>query len=97
MLAPRGELCEHGGHPKEDLMSSTQGNQPKRDRKRDVRLVVMTLAAVLLIWFVVGNSQKVEIHFWITSANTSLIVVILISAALGAILGMLFSRSRKRN
>jgi uncharacterized integral membrane protein len=78
-------------------MSATQENQSRRDRKRDVRLVVMTLAAVLLIWFVVGNAQSVEIHFWITSAKTSLIVVILISAALGAILGMLLSRHRKRS
>jgi uncharacterized integral membrane protein len=37
----------------------------------------------------------VQIHFWVTSAQASLIAVILISAAFGAILALLLSRGRK--
>jgi uncharacterized integral membrane protein len=66
-----------------------------RSRKHDARLVVITLAAALLIWFVGANTQKVQIHFWVFTADTSLITVIVISAALGAILALLLQRAKK--
>ena len=68
---------------------------PERQRGSSARLVLLGLAGVLLVWFVVANSQQVRIHFWVASAQTSLIVVILISAALGAVLGILLSRSKR--
>jgi uncharacterized integral membrane protein len=61
-----------------------------------VRVVIMTLAAVLLVWFVAGNTQDVQVRFWVTDTHTSLIVVILVSAALGAIIALLLSRGRRR-
>ena len=78
-------------------MSQAPVEKPKRDFAKDFRLVVMTLAAVLLVWFVVGNSETVNVHFWVVSAQASLIVVILISAALGAIISLLLARSRRQN
>jgi uncharacterized integral membrane protein len=78
-------------------MSQAPVEKPKRDFAKDFRLVVMTLAAVLLVWFVVGNSETVNVHFWVVSAQASLIVVILISAALGAIISLLLARSRRKN
>jgi uncharacterized integral membrane protein len=69
--------------------------KPQRDRKHDAQLVVMTLAVVLLIWFVVANAQRVKVHFWVFSADVSLIAVILISAALGAITALLVRRTRQ--
>jgi len=74
---------------------STKAPTPKRDTKHVVRLVVIAAAAVLLIWFVIGNAHTVNVEFWVTSAQTSLIAVILISAALGALLSLLMVR-RKR-
>ena len=63
-------------------------------RRRDARSMLLAVAAVLLIWFVVANAQKVQIHFWVFTADTSLITVILISAALGALVALLVRRSR---
>lgn len=54
-------------------------------RGRDVRLVVTGVAAVLLAWFALVNLQSVRIHFWLTSAHAPLILVIVISGALGAL------------
>jgi len=76
---------------------STKAPTPKRDTKHVVRLVVIAAAAVLLIWFVIGNSQKVRVHFWVTSAETSLIVVILVSAALGALIALLLGRRKSKS
>jgi len=66
-----------------------------RSRQHDVRLILITLAGVLLVWFVGANTQDVQIHFWVFTADTSLIVVILISAALGAILALLLRWSKQ--
>src|SRR3974390_1997690 len=60
----------------------------RRDRRRDTRLVVMGIAAVLLVWFAVGNLQTVEIHFWVHSTKAPVIVVVAIAVALGAVIFM---------
>ena len=67
----------------------------KNDNRRIVRLVVFAIAVILLVWFVISNSQKVEVNFWVTSAQTSLIAVILISAALGAIISLILARRHR--
>ncbi len=70
-----------------------QGGSP--DRKRDFRLVGIGIAAVLLIWFALDNLQRVPINFWVTSAKTSAIVVIIISGVLGAVITLLVQRRRR--
>lgn len=77
-------------------MSNMPQSKPKRDLRHEAGLIVMTLAAVLLMWFVIGNSQRVQVHFWIFSAETSLITVILISAVLGAVIALLLARANRR-
>jgi uncharacterized integral membrane protein len=67
----------------------------RRSPKRDARVVIITLAGALLLWFVIANTQKVKVHFWVFSAETSLITVIVISAGLGALLALLLRRSRE--
>lgn len=54
------------------------------------------VAAVLLVWFALANLTKVSITFWVSTARAPLIVVILISGALGAAVALLVSRSRRR-
>ena len=77
-----------------DVESS--GTHP-RDRKRDTRMVLMGVAAVLLVWFALANTNSVHIHFWVyTTKHTPLIVVIIISGLLGAALALLATRSRRK-
>lgn len=77
------------------MSEAAGGAERQRDAKRTARAVVFTLAVVLLVWFVIGNAGQVKVHFWVTSAQTSLIAVILISAALGAIISLLVARRRR--
>ena len=67
-----------------------------RDRRRDARLVATGVAAVLLVWFALVNLQDVQIHFWIGTKHAPLIVVTAVSAGLGAVVGILLTRRRKR-
>jgi len=75
-------------------MTDGMEHAAKRSPKRDARIVVITLAGVLLLWFVIANTQKVKVHFWVFSAETSLITVIVISAGLGALLALLLRKSK---
>jgi uncharacterized integral membrane protein len=74
------------------------GEQPEgRDRRRDVRLVLTGVVAVLLVWFALVNLQKVTIHFWVATATAPVIAVIVISVALGAAATLLVSRLARRH
>lgn len=77
-------------------MADQSRTPAKRDGKRTTQFVLFALAVVLLVWFVVGNAHQVKVQFWVVSAQTSLIAVILVSAALGALIALLMARGRRR-
>jgi uncharacterized integral membrane protein len=88
-------------------MPSDPLQQPETGRRRgkpksdvDRRFQGKTLGAlaigVLIIAFAVANSQKVQVHFLVTTAHISLVIVIVIAMVLGFALGMLVSRRARR-
>ncbi len=78
-------------------MTSVQGapdggkrNRIRNRETRDVaRIVVALLILVLLIAFVLKNSQTVTVHFLFFSSNVALIWVLLICILLGALVDRL--------
>jgi len=66
-----------------------------RDRKRDAGLIGLGLAAVLLVWFAVDNRSSVPIHFWVHTSKAPLILVVVIAALLGVLIGAFVRRRRK--
>lgn len=82
-----------------EVGGGTGGEPVVRDRRRDARLVLTGVAAVLLVWFALANLQDVKIHFWLVSTKSPLIVVVAISVLLGSLVSVLLSRfvrGRKR-
>jgi len=80
-----------------DVMGPEDDRQPaSRDRRRDVRLVLTGVVAVVLAWFALINLQDVRIHFWLMSTRSPLIVVIAVSGVLGAAAALLLSRIARR-
>ena len=67
-----------------------------RDNREIIRLVVGGLGLVVLIAFVVGNSNDVKVNFIFANATTSLIWVILVSAVLGVLVDRLIIAIGKR-
>lgn len=60
------------------------------------RAILAIAGGVLLVWFIIVNSQQVQVTWWVIDTSTSLIVVILISALLGAGVTYFFTRVRSR-
>ena len=68
----------------------------KRDVKEIARLVIGVVGLVLLIAFVVGNSNDVKVNYIFGHATTSLIWVILVAALLGVLVDRLIIAIGKR-
>src|SRR4030081_1261714 len=64
--------------------------------KRGAKAIVAALLLVLLIVFVIRNSQRVSVDFIVTQGHFRLIWVIVICSILGAIVGYLLGRPPKR-
>ncbi len=61
----------------------------KRDTRDIVRLVVLGVLVLLLLGFIIGNSNSVRVDFIFFHAHASLIWVIIISVLLGVLLDRL--------
>jgi uncharacterized integral membrane protein len=63
-----------------------------------VRLGVAVAAVAAVIWFALANRQSVTITWWLLDREASLIIVIALSAGLGAIAGagLVYRRGRRR-
>jgi uncharacterized integral membrane protein len=81
----------------EAMGSGGQGPHAPRDRKRDTRMVLLGVIAVLLVWFAVINLQNVQIHFWLHTSRAPLIVVVVITAVLGGGIAALMLRRRNQS
>jgi uncharacterized integral membrane protein len=61
-----------------------------------VAIVLLALLIAYSIAFVLENDKDVSVHFVLATARTSLIWVILLSVALGLLLGVLVSQLYRR-
>lgn len=57
--------------------------------------ILAVSVGILLLWFVIANSQEVQVTWWVINTSTSLIVVILVSALLGAGITYFLTRVRR--
>ena len=70
-----------------------------RQEGRGWRFYLIVVAAILLLIFVIQNSQKVPVDFLFASTNTPLFFALLLAGALGALIGWAWPhvrRDRKR-
>ena len=67
---------------------------PRREG-RGWRFYLLAAAAVILLVFVIQNSQSVEVEFLFTSTDTPLIFALLAAGALGAVIGWAWPHVRR--
>jgi lipopolysaccharide assembly protein A len=66
-----------------------------RGQETNWKLWAGLVALIILVVFVVQNSQEVEVDFLFTTTSTPLIFALLIAAVLGAVVAWLFPRVRR--
>ena len=86
----------NGTTPSPDPSGRRTGDGDGRDTRDIVRLVVLVVGLILLVAFVIGNSNSVDVNFLFFSHRSSLIWVILISALLGVVIDRLVILVNKR-
>ena len=72
------------------------GAKKEVDRRRQVGLIGMVVAVIVLVWFAVANTRRVQIDFWVFHRQAPLILVILISGLLGAVIALLIMRRKPK-
>jgi uncharacterized integral membrane protein len=81
-------------------MSTPQRDAPRAPVRKERAVASKTIAALavalLLIAFGIANSDDVRINWLVVHSSTPLILVIAVSAVLGAILGALAASRRPR-
>jgi uncharacterized integral membrane protein len=68
---------------------------PQGGKGSNWKPILAISAGILLLWFVIANAQEVQVTWWVVNTSTSLIVVILVSALLGA--GVTYFLTRVRS
>lgn len=67
------------------------------DHRRQMTLIGVAIAVVLLVWFALANLRDVRIDFWVVNRQAPLILVIVISGLLGALIGALVMRRKDKD
>jgi len=74
----------------------TQELQENWQPKLYVRLLVLIVLAAYAVGFVLENRKSVSLHFVFVSADVSLVWLILLSLAVGFVVGILLSQLERR-
>jgi uncharacterized integral membrane protein len=73
-----------------------QSERPLAERGVFIRLLILVVVGAYAVAFVLENRKQVRVHFVVTKTTVSLIWLILLSLALGAVAGRLLPLYRRR-
>ena len=93
---PRTEPEERPPHEEPTEPEVGEGLGRQWQPRLYLRILALGLLVAYGIAFVLKNDREISIHFVFTTAHTSLIWLILLSVALGLLLGVLLSQLYRR-
>jgi len=88
---PSGPVDPETGHDRDQLHELQRARQ-----RRVAKLLVALFISVVLMVFIIKNSERVPIHYVFFTANNRLIWVMLACAILGGLVGYLIGRPGKQ-
>jgi uncharacterized integral membrane protein len=71
-------------------------DETERDTRNVVKIVAILVLLALLVAFVVDNTDSVKVGFVVTDRRPPLIIVLIVTALIGALLDRLFQWTRRR-
>jgi uncharacterized integral membrane protein len=66
-------------------------------RKPTARLIVFAVIVAVLLWFALGNLDRVKVNFLVVHARVRLIYALVFAALLGALADRLATRRSRRH
>jgi uncharacterized integral membrane protein len=103
---PAGTTAPSAGGPPSGPAQTAPAQQPTRHTGRTigrtVALALLVFVTIVLVLFVVFNTQTVDISLVFTDVNAPLVLALVIAAILGGLVAILFNavmtvRGRRRN
>jgi uncharacterized integral membrane protein len=88
---PPGPVDPEAQHDRDQLHEMQRARQ-----RRVAKLLVALFISIVLIVFIIKNSERVPIHYVFFTANNRLIWVMLACAILGGVVGYLIGRPGKQ-
>jgi uncharacterized integral membrane protein len=87
--------------PRNDPGKAQRGRRGRKggmdvDRRFEAKTLTALAIGVLIIAFAVANNHRVEVDFLVTTAQTPLVIVIVVAMLLGFTLGVLVRRRTHR-
>jgi uncharacterized integral membrane protein len=79
-----------------DQEAQPEGQPPEREG-RSAKFWIVAALVLLVAIFVAQNSQKVSVDFIFSETKTPLIFALLLSTAVGVVIGWLLGRFRRRD
>jgi uncharacterized integral membrane protein len=67
------------------------------DRRNLVPLIIGGIVVVIVLAFVFSNTREVKVGYVVGDHQTRLIYVLIVTFAIGAVVGWLFGRRARRN
>jgi uncharacterized integral membrane protein len=68
-----------------------------QDRRALTRLIVGAILVIVVLAFVVDNTRSVKVGFVVGDHETRLIYVLIVTLAIGIVLGWIFGRHTRKN
>jgi uncharacterized integral membrane protein len=80
----------------DDRRDSRSERRETSDRRRTARMVGVGVLVILLVAFVVANTDEVNIDFLVADFDVRLIFVLIVTAIVGALIDRLIRRVRRQ-
>ena len=75
---------------------TTPMQQPKKRVRVPGKVIVGAIVLAIAIWFIAVNSQDVHVKLWVHTVSAPMWLVLVVTLAVGMLLGLLAARRRRR-
>jgi len=79
------------------LLSAPGKDEAKKNKREQTRLIVGAILGVIVLIFVLSNTQKVKVHWIVGTTRTPVILALVVTLLVGIIIGAVGARYERRS
>jgi uncharacterized integral membrane protein len=81
----------------QDPLAKPAGHDAAKSKRDQTRLIVGAVLAVIVLIFVLSNTQKVKVHWIVGTTRTPVILALVVTLLIGIIIGAVGARYERRS